>query len=158
MKKDFKVEIKETLTKTMYVSAESIEDAEDIIREKYYNEDIVLDSENFDGVEFDVEKTDPRNMNYLMYKGFSFINAYYISEMFSTLNRLNINDYNDRIEEIVNCADDMEFIGKYDEKYFNTYLTDICGYEFSHLKPSEFDNENKFYKTIDDKYIMEFQV
>lgn len=161
MKKNFRVKITETLTKEIYVKADNVKNAEDIIRDKYYNGDIILDSEDYDNnVEFEVEDIDPRNMSYLMYKGFSPIDAYYISEMFSTLKRLNITDYDDYIEEITDCAEDLKYIGKYDEKYFNTYVKNknLCNYEFSDLESGFYDKIYKFYKTIDDKYIMKFQI
>ena len=81
-----------------------------------------------------------------------------VVEMFSTLKRLNITDYDNQVEEITNCAKDLEYIGKYDEKYFNTYLKDICDYEFSDLEPGSYDKEYKFYKTIDDEFRMGFQI
>lgn len=159
MKKDYKVEITKTLSKYFYVNAESLEEAEDIIREKYNNQEIVLDSEDYNNnVEFETKEADPRNTSYLMYKGWSNLDAYYISEMFTTLKRLNITYYNDFINNIVNCASDMEFVGKYDEKYFNTYLANMCSYKFSDIKPGDFERKHKYYKTIDNKYIMEFQV
>lgn len=159
MKKDYKIEITETLSKTFYVNAKSPEKAEDIIREKYYNEEIVLDSEDFDNnVEFETEEADPRNTSYLMYKGWSNLDAYYISEMFTTLKRLNITYYNDFINDIVNCAKNSELVGRYNENYFNTYVSDMCSYKFSDIEPGNFERKHKYYKTIDNKYIMEFQV
>lgn len=159
MKKDYKVEITETLSKSFYVNAESLEEAEDIIREKYNNCEIVLTADDYDNdVEFEVEEADPRNTSYLMSKGWSSINAYYISEMFSTLNRLKINDYDNEVADIVNCSEDSELVGKYDEKYFDSHIADICGYKFYDIQPGEFEQEYKFYKTIDGKFIMEFQI
>ena len=50
--KEFDINITETLEKTVTVEAENRLSAEDKVRQAYYNSEIILDSENFTGVEF----------------------------------------------------------------------------------------------------------
>lgn len=50
--KEFDINITETLEKTVTVEAESRADAEEKVRQSYYNSEIILDSENFTGVDF----------------------------------------------------------------------------------------------------------
>ena len=50
--KVFKVEITETLRKVVEIEAESQDEADTIARERYSNEDIVLDYSDFMDVEF----------------------------------------------------------------------------------------------------------
>ena len=49
------VSVTETLNKVVSVDAESEVDAEEQVREAYYKCDIVLDEDNFAGVEFEAE-------------------------------------------------------------------------------------------------------
>ncbi len=53
-KKKFTVEITETLQRQVEVTANSAEEAENIVREKYRNEEIVLDYQDFVDNEFKV--------------------------------------------------------------------------------------------------------
>lgn len=50
--KEFDINITETLEKTVTVEAETRADAEEKVRQSYYNSEIILDSENFTGVDF----------------------------------------------------------------------------------------------------------
>lgn len=50
--KEFDITIKETLEKMVTVQAENKQEAEEMVREAYYNSEHVLDSENFTGVDF----------------------------------------------------------------------------------------------------------
>lgn len=45
----YRVEIQEVLSRIVTVEAESIDKAEDLVLEQYYNQDIVLDESDFDG-------------------------------------------------------------------------------------------------------------
>ncbi len=45
--KNFKIEIKETLSTIINIQAENEQQAIDIIKKKYDNEEIILDSNNF---------------------------------------------------------------------------------------------------------------
>ncbi|MCD8294472.1 MAG: DUF3846 domain-containing protein [Clostridia bacterium] len=56
MTRDYDVTITETLEKTIKVSAESRQDAERMAREQYGNSEIVLDAENFVGVDFSTDE------------------------------------------------------------------------------------------------------
>lgn len=47
--KTFKVRVTETLNREVEVEAKDINDAENKVSEMYRNEEIVLDSEDFDG-------------------------------------------------------------------------------------------------------------
>ena len=49
--KKFKVEIKETLTRVVEVEASCANDAERQVRGQYWNSDIVLTEDDFEGVE-----------------------------------------------------------------------------------------------------------
>lgn len=48
----YKVEIKETLSKIVEQEADTYEDAESLVEERYDNEDIVLYPDNYQGVEY----------------------------------------------------------------------------------------------------------
>ena len=48
----YKIEIIETLSRIIEVEAESVADAIDEIEDRYYAEDIVLDSDDYCGTEF----------------------------------------------------------------------------------------------------------
>lgn len=52
MMKTYQVEIKETLCMTVEIEAENEQEAEEIVRQAYKNEEYILDSEHFAGVEF----------------------------------------------------------------------------------------------------------
>jgi hypothetical protein len=56
--KNFIVEIKETLLKTIEIECDSKDDALEFIKSQYDNEDIVLNSNNFIDVEFTILKKD----------------------------------------------------------------------------------------------------
>ena len=53
--KEYDIKITETLEKTVTVEAASREEAEEQVRQAYYNSEYILDSENFTGVEFGTE-------------------------------------------------------------------------------------------------------
>ena len=53
MAKEFDVTIVETLKMKVTVEAESMEDAMQLVGDKWYNGDYVLDADNFVGVEFE---------------------------------------------------------------------------------------------------------
>lgn len=55
-KKIYKIEIEEILQKVVEIEASSLSEAIDIVEEKYKNEEYILDSENFKGVEFNEYK------------------------------------------------------------------------------------------------------
>ena len=50
--KKYKVKIRETLEMTVEVEAESREEAAEIVSDKWYNSEYILDAECFTGVEF----------------------------------------------------------------------------------------------------------
>ena len=50
--KEFEIEIKEELSRVEKIEAETLSEAIDIVMEKYYKSDIVLDSEDYKGVDF----------------------------------------------------------------------------------------------------------
>ena len=52
MQKEYEIEIEETLQKVVKVKANSLDEAIDIVEEKYRNQEYILDSEDFKGVEF----------------------------------------------------------------------------------------------------------
>lgn len=60
--KEYDVTITETLEKTVSVEAASKEDAEEMVRQRYYNSEYILDSENFTGVDF--KKVDEREIQH----------------------------------------------------------------------------------------------
>lgn len=53
--KEYDIKITETLEKTVTVEAASHEEAEEKVRQAYYDSEYILDSENFTGVEFSVQ-------------------------------------------------------------------------------------------------------
>ena len=53
--KEYDIKITETLEKTVTVEAASHEEAEEQVRQAYYDSEYILDSENFTGVEFGTE-------------------------------------------------------------------------------------------------------
>lgn len=50
--RDYEVEVKEVLSRIETVNADSLEDAIDIVMDKYHAQEIVLDAEDFVGVDF----------------------------------------------------------------------------------------------------------
>lgn len=54
---NFKVTITETPSREISVSADTIEDAEAIASSQYYDEDIILDAEDFVSVTFTAKET-----------------------------------------------------------------------------------------------------
>ena len=51
----YKVNVEELLSRIVEVEAENEEEAEEIVREMYMNEDIVLDASDFQSVEYFVQ-------------------------------------------------------------------------------------------------------
>lgn len=51
----YKVNIEETLSKVIEVEAEDEEQAENIVKEMYYSEKVVLNADNFNNVEFYIQ-------------------------------------------------------------------------------------------------------
>jgi nicotinate-nucleotide pyrophosphorylase len=56
--KNFIVEIKEILLKTIEIECDSKDDALEFIKSQYGNENIVLDNNDFIDVEFTIKKND----------------------------------------------------------------------------------------------------
>lgn len=52
MQKDYEIEIVETLQRVVKVKADSYDEALDIVTEKYKNEEIILDENDFVGADF----------------------------------------------------------------------------------------------------------
>ena len=52
MNKIYEIEIEELLQKVVKVKATSLNEALDIVRNKYFNQEYVLDYEDYKGVEF----------------------------------------------------------------------------------------------------------
>lgn len=52
MSKVYQIEIEETLQKVVEIKADSVEDAISIARERYRNEEYILNEDNFMGAEF----------------------------------------------------------------------------------------------------------
>lgn len=50
--KEYEIEIKEELSRVEKIEAETLSEAIDIVMEKYYKSDIVLDAEDYKGVDF----------------------------------------------------------------------------------------------------------
>lgn len=53
--KEFDISITETLEKTVTVEAATRQEAEEKVKQSYYNSEYILDSENFTGVQFDTQ-------------------------------------------------------------------------------------------------------
>lgn len=51
-KQEFQIEIKEVLFRVETVRAETLMEAVDIVMNRYYTQEIVLDAEDFKGVDF----------------------------------------------------------------------------------------------------------
>lgn len=56
--KTYRVVITETLQRTVYIDAKSAEEAKDVAEEKYRNENIVLDSSDYQDTEIEVVEDD----------------------------------------------------------------------------------------------------
>lgn len=52
MNKNYEIEIEETLRKVVRINANSLEEAIDIAREKYSNEEFVLDYQDYKNTDF----------------------------------------------------------------------------------------------------------
>ena len=50
--KEYEIEIKEELSRVEKIEAETLSEAIDIVMDKYYKSDIVLDAEDYKGVDF----------------------------------------------------------------------------------------------------------
>ncbi len=63
--KTYQVEIKETLSMTIEIDAENAQQAEEMIREAYGNQEYILDAEHFTGVDFSTQEKeiDTRSRN-----------------------------------------------------------------------------------------------
>ena len=61
MSRSYEVNIRETLEMKVTVHAESREEAERIVEEKWKSGDFVLDADHFNGVEFNAKKVPDRN-------------------------------------------------------------------------------------------------
>lgn len=59
----YKVQITETLTREVYVEADNLEDAQQIVEDKYRNQEIVLDADDFSFVDFNTSPNE-LNLNY----------------------------------------------------------------------------------------------
>lgn len=59
----YKVQITETLTREVYVEADNLEAAQQIVEDKYRNQEIVLDADDFSFVDFNTSPNEP-NLNY----------------------------------------------------------------------------------------------
>ena len=57
---DYQVQIKETLSMTVTVEAESAAQAREIVEQNWKNSDYILDADNFTGVTFTI----PKNREY----------------------------------------------------------------------------------------------
>ena len=53
--KEFDIKIKETLEKTVTVQAENRQDAEEMVRQAYFDGEHILDADKFVGVDFSVD-------------------------------------------------------------------------------------------------------
>ena len=56
--KTYAVVVTETLQRTVYIDAKSAEEAEDVVEERYRNEEIVLDSSDYQDTEIEVVEDD----------------------------------------------------------------------------------------------------
>lgn len=54
--KEYEIEIKEELSKVVKIKADSLSEAIDMVTDKYYNSEIVLDADDYKGVEFTTYK------------------------------------------------------------------------------------------------------
>ena len=52
MQKEYEIEIEEILKRVVKVKADSLDDALDIVEDKYKKQEYILDSEDFKGAEF----------------------------------------------------------------------------------------------------------
>lgn len=97
--KPFQVTITETLTAKIVVEAESMEQAEEMVRQDYHNEVYILDSENFVGAEFSTAELVPmREARHSNYKDMvAFIgedNKVYLGKLDNYADGLYLNDDN----------------------------------------------------------------
>ena len=58
MNKNYEIEIEETLQKVVKINANSLEEAIDIAREKYSNEEFVLDYQDYKNTDFREYRTE----------------------------------------------------------------------------------------------------
>ena len=56
--KTYRVVVTETLQRIVYIDAKSAEEAKRNVEERYHNEEIVLDSSDYQGTEIEVVKDD----------------------------------------------------------------------------------------------------
>lgn len=79
--KEYDITIKETLEKSVTVTAATREEAETVVKKAYYNSEYVLDAENFSGVGFavraerEIEQMQKETMDVLLVKPFMYPQA-----------------------------------------------------------------------------------
>ena len=56
--KTYRVVVTETLQRTVYIDAKSAEEAKGVVEEQYYNEEIVLDSSDYQDTKIEVVEDD----------------------------------------------------------------------------------------------------
>lgn len=102
---------------------------------------------------------DKLNADYLVKLGWQQDKAEYLLEMLDAVNILNNGYYLPWLNDIINCYEDEEYFGIYDESFFNECIAhDKCDYDFDYINPGGYDEENGFYKTEDGEYILELQI
>lgn len=102
---------------------------------------------------------DKLDADYLEKLGWDRDKAEYLLEMFNAVDILNNGYYLTWLNDIINCYEDEEYFGIYNESFFNQCIAhEDCDYDFEYLNPGDYDEENGFYKTEDGDYILELQV
>lgn len=123
-----------------------------------YKKDLVESLEEYLG-SFAGDYLDKLNADYLVQLGWQQDKAEYLLEMLDAVDILNNGYYLPWLNEIINCYEDEEYFGIYDESFFNQCIAhEHCDYDFEYINPGGYDEENGFYKTKDGEYILELQV
>lgn len=153
--KKYNVEIVETLSKNVIIEAKSMQEAEKIARAMYADEEIVLDSGNFDNtVEFYTSYINPKSFGYLVSIRWDISKALSIEEMFKVLKDAEIEYTDKEIFKIVNNPNSEDFIKVYDKDAFDFKEQKNVNYRFDELKNGEYDLNNNAYKTKDGNFIV----
>lgn len=104
------------------------------------------------------EAENPIDVDFIMSAGWDKDKAEYIFEMLVAM-EIAGNEYSyEDICDIIAESETEEFIGIYDEYYFDQYLYEIAGYNFEEMVPGVYNPENGFYRTKDGEYLMEIQL
>ena len=104
------------------------------------------------------EYEQPIDVDFIMSVGWDKDKAEYIYETLVAMEIAGNGYFYDDICDIVSESDTEEYVGIYDESYFDQYLYEVAGCDFEDMIPGVYNPENGFYRTKDGEYLIEIQL